>query len=180
MLGAAKPSGLTLVAIAAVFTIGYAARMLGEDEDCLHDLSINMFPEDGCLHVYGVGDDGVTAFTEYGIECLRQIAADELYGRKRTTNKQFNRIAPDAAFTECLRRIALHHASPASATGYRNDRTHRQGNVRTFAIPDGVQPVRGVGSEQPELSLFKNQKTFGFPGRYDRTQAHMSFRNVIN
>jgi hypothetical protein len=36
-----------------------------------------MFPEDGCLHVYGVGDDGVTAFTEYGIECLRQIAADE-------------------------------------------------------------------------------------------------------
>jgi hypothetical protein len=36
-----------------------------------------MFPEDGCLHVYGVGDDGVTAFTEYGIECLRQIIADE-------------------------------------------------------------------------------------------------------
>jgi hypothetical protein len=77
VLGAAKPSGLTLVAIAAVFTIGYAAKMLGEDEDWLHDLSINMFPEDGRLHVYGVGDDGVTAFTEYGIECLRQIVADE-------------------------------------------------------------------------------------------------------
>jgi hypothetical protein len=36
-----------------------------------------MFPEDGCLHVYGVGDDGVTAFTEYGIECLQQIVANE-------------------------------------------------------------------------------------------------------
>jgi hypothetical protein len=36
-----------------------------------------MFPEDGCLHVYGVGDDGVTAFTEYGIECLQQIIAHE-------------------------------------------------------------------------------------------------------
>ena len=36
-----------------------------------------MFPEDGCLHVYGVGEDGVTAFTEYGIECLKQIIADE-------------------------------------------------------------------------------------------------------
>jgi hypothetical protein len=37
-----------------------------------------MFPEDGCLHVYGVGDDGVTAFTEYGIECLQQIVANEI------------------------------------------------------------------------------------------------------
>ena len=43
----------------------------------LHDLSVDMFPEDGCLRVYGVGEDGVTAFTEYGIECLRQIIADE-------------------------------------------------------------------------------------------------------
>jgi hypothetical protein len=40
-------------------------------------LSIDMFPEDGCLHVYGVGDDGATAFTQYGIECLKQIIADE-------------------------------------------------------------------------------------------------------
>jgi hypothetical protein len=37
----------------------------------LHELSINMFPEDGCLRVYGVGEDGVPAFTEYGIECAR-------------------------------------------------------------------------------------------------------------
>jgi hypothetical protein len=66
-----------LAAIAAVFTIGYVASMLGEDEDWLRDLSINMFPEDGWLHVYGVGEDGVTAFTDYGIECLQQIIADE-------------------------------------------------------------------------------------------------------
>ncbi len=52
------------------------AQMLGEDEDWLHDLSIDMFPEDSCLHVYGIGD-GVTAFTQYGIECLKQIIADE-------------------------------------------------------------------------------------------------------
>src|SRR5580700_168071 len=52
-----------MAAIAAVSTIGHVARMLGEDEDWLHDLSIDMFPEDGCLHVYGVGEDGVTAFT---------------------------------------------------------------------------------------------------------------------
>ena len=50
--------------------------MLDEDEDWLHELSIDMFPEDGCLYVYGVGEDGVTAFTQYGIECLQQIIAD--------------------------------------------------------------------------------------------------------
>ena len=75
--GTAKSGGLIVPAIAAVFTIGYVANLLGEDEDWLFELSIDMFPEDGCLHVYGVGEDGVTAFTEYGIECLRQIIADE-------------------------------------------------------------------------------------------------------
>jgi hypothetical protein len=56
--GTSQSGGLILAAIAAVFTIGYVANMLGEDEDWLHKLSISMFPEDGCLHVYGVGDDG--------------------------------------------------------------------------------------------------------------------------
>ena len=66
-----------MAAVASVFTINYVAEMLGEDEDWLHELSIAMFPEDGCLRVYGVGEDGVTAFTEYGIECLKQIITAE-------------------------------------------------------------------------------------------------------
>lgn len=64
-------------AVSAVFTITYVAELLGEDEDWLHELSIDMFPEDGRLRVYGIGEDGVTAFTEYGIECLKQIIAHE-------------------------------------------------------------------------------------------------------
>src|SRR6059058_1696246 len=60
---AAKSGGMIVAAIAAVFTIGYVANMLSEDEDWLHELSIDMFPEDGCLFVYGVGEHGVTAFT---------------------------------------------------------------------------------------------------------------------
>jgi hypothetical protein len=36
-----------------------------------------MFPEDSCLWVYGVGEDGVPAFTKDGIKNLRQIIADE-------------------------------------------------------------------------------------------------------
>src|SRR5215471_408469 len=37
--------------ISHVFTITYVAEMLGEDEDWLHELSIDMFPEDGRLYV---------------------------------------------------------------------------------------------------------------------------------
>jgi len=66
-LGTAKSGSLIVAAIASVFTIGYVANLLGEDEDWLHELSIDMFPEDGRLWVYGVGEDGVTAFTEHGI-----------------------------------------------------------------------------------------------------------------
>jgi hypothetical protein len=70
-----------MAAISAVFTIGYVAKLLGEDENWIFDLSINMFPEDGCLWVRGVGEDGVPAFTRDGtrdgIENLRQIIADE-------------------------------------------------------------------------------------------------------
>ena len=65
-----------MAAISSVLTITYVADMLGEDEDWLHELSIDMFPEDGCLHVYGVGEDGMTAFTEHGVENLKQLIAD--------------------------------------------------------------------------------------------------------
>ena len=66
-----------MAAVASVFTIGYVAQMLGEDEDWLFELSIYMFPEHGRLHVYGVGEDGVVAFTRDGIENLQQIIADQ-------------------------------------------------------------------------------------------------------
>jgi hypothetical protein len=65
-----------MAAISTVFTIGYVANLLGEDEDWLFDLTIGMEPEDGCLWVYGVGEDGVPAFTHDGIENLRQIITD--------------------------------------------------------------------------------------------------------
>jgi hypothetical protein len=79
---AAKSGGVIVAAIAAAFTIGYVANMLGEDEDWLYELSIDIFPEDGCLRVYGVGEDGVTAFTRDGIECLQQIIANERAARR--------------------------------------------------------------------------------------------------
>ena len=66
-----------MAGISAVFTIDYVAKLLGEVVDWLHDLSINMFAEDGHLLVYGIGEVEVVAFTEYGIECQKQMTADE-------------------------------------------------------------------------------------------------------
>ena len=70
-----------MAAISAAFTIGYVANLLGEDEDWLFELSIGMEPEDGTLWVYGIGEDGVRAFTQDGIDNLRQIIADERAAR---------------------------------------------------------------------------------------------------
>jgi hypothetical protein len=69
-LATAPAGGLTWPATSAVFTIGYVADTLGEDEDWLHELSIDLFPEDGRPRVYGVGEDGVVAFTRDGTDCL--------------------------------------------------------------------------------------------------------------
>jgi hypothetical protein len=44
--------------------------MLGEDEDWLGDVANEMDQEDGLIWVYGPGDDGDMAFTEFGIETL--------------------------------------------------------------------------------------------------------------
>ncbi|HYX46011.1 MAG TPA: hypothetical protein VE820_04220 [Sphingomicrobium sp.] len=89
-----------MAASTAVFTITYVAEMLGEDEDWLWELSIDMFPEDGCLRVYGVGEDGVPAFTEYGIECLKQIIADER-AVGRAPPRSSPRNSSPARFTAC-------------------------------------------------------------------------------
>ena len=72
-----QPGCLTMAAISAVFTIGHVAKMFGEDENWLHEISVPMDLEQGCLWVFGVGEQSVPAFTEYGIECLKQIIIEE-------------------------------------------------------------------------------------------------------
>ncbi len=65
-----------MAAISHVFTITYVDELLGEDEEWLHELSIDMFAEDGRVRIYRGHDDAVTAFTEDGIDNLKQIIAD--------------------------------------------------------------------------------------------------------
>ena len=58
----------------------YVAYLLGEDEDGPHELSIDMFPEDGHIRV---GEDGVTPFTEDAPLRNRKFADSPLEERVR-------------------------------------------------------------------------------------------------
>jgi hypothetical protein len=76
-----SPSGsLTRLAIAAIFTvfaITYVAEILGEDEELAARTLDRHVHRRRPLAVLWCWWDGVTAFTEYGIERLNQIIADE-------------------------------------------------------------------------------------------------------
>jgi hypothetical protein len=56
-----------------VRTIARVAEMLGEDEEWLWNVANEMDQEDGLIWVYGPGDDGVMAFTDFGIETLTEL-----------------------------------------------------------------------------------------------------------
>lgn len=56
--------------VSHVKTIERVAKELGEDVDWLHDVALEMDVEDGVISVYDLDDDGVLAFTDFGIETL--------------------------------------------------------------------------------------------------------------
>lgn len=60
-----------------VTTINRVAEELGEDEDWLCDIANEMEIEDGCIWVYGIGEDGILALTDFGIENLKELV--EIY-----------------------------------------------------------------------------------------------------
>ena len=72
-----QSGSLKMAGIPFVFTVPRVAEMLGEDEAWLREISTSMDPEEGHLWVIGVGGDEMPAFTEYGIECLKQIIIEE-------------------------------------------------------------------------------------------------------
>ncbi len=56
-----------------VTTITRLAKDLGEDEDWLWGAANERDAEDGLIWVYGVGDDGVMAFSDFGVETLMEL-----------------------------------------------------------------------------------------------------------
>src|SRR3954462_2490428 len=89
-----------MAAIRAVFPISYVANLLGEDENWIFDLSIDMFPEDGCLWVHGVGEDGVPALPETASKtCARSSPTSVSPAADRPPRRRSN---PPAVITACL------------------------------------------------------------------------------
>ena len=73
--GALRTSGTTIHfnKVHHVKTITRIAEDLGEDEDWLRDVASEMEVEDGVIWVDGVGEFGVQAFTDFGIENLIEL-----------------------------------------------------------------------------------------------------------
>jgi hypothetical protein len=59
--------------VSHVKTIDRVARDLGEDVDLLHDVAFEMDLEDGVIWVYGLDNDSVLAFTDFGVENLVEL-----------------------------------------------------------------------------------------------------------
>ena len=59
--------------VSHVKTISLVAKELGESENWLYDVAAEMETEDGLIRVYGVGEDSVMAFTDFGIESLIEL-----------------------------------------------------------------------------------------------------------
>jgi hypothetical protein len=67
-----------MAAITHVFTIRRAAQILGRDEQLLWDLSDQLDPEDGMLWIYDRDGVETLAFTDFGINNLREIITDQI------------------------------------------------------------------------------------------------------
>ncbi len=57
-------------------TIARLAEMLGQDEDLLADLAIDLEPEDGCLWIHDTDDRSTLAFAAQGVDSVRELLAD--------------------------------------------------------------------------------------------------------
>ena len=60
----------------AVMSMARVAQDLGESVELIDELSNQMDTEDGLIRVYGVDEHPVRAFSDDGIECLRELIAN--------------------------------------------------------------------------------------------------------
>jgi hypothetical protein len=68
-----RPRGLILAAPGHAITIRRAAEILGEDEELLWEMATDMEPQHGRLWIYDTDDQQTVAFTQNGMEYLRDM-----------------------------------------------------------------------------------------------------------
>lgn len=59
--------------VSHVKTVDRVAKELGEDVGWLHEVALEMDVEDGVIWVYGLENDGVLTFTDFGVETLVKL-----------------------------------------------------------------------------------------------------------
>ena len=64
-----------------IVTMERVAEILGEDVEWLIDIAIELEPEDGCLTVFGPGEQWFNALTEDGVENLKELIQIHRTGR---------------------------------------------------------------------------------------------------
>jgi hypothetical protein len=79
-----------MAAPSAVFTIAQVMAMLGENEDWLSDVALEMDPEVGRMTIYGVNDEGTTGFTWFGIENLKDLV--EIHKADPTLKDRYRKL----------------------------------------------------------------------------------------
>ncbi|AIB12749.1 hypothetical protein ABAZ39_18900 (plasmid) [Azospirillum argentinense] len=62
-------------------TMERVAEILGEDVEWLIDIAIELEPEDGCLTVFGPGEQWFYALSEDGVENLKELIQIHRTGR---------------------------------------------------------------------------------------------------
>ena len=65
-----------MAAVSRIFTMDCVAEMLGESQEWLEEIAIEMDPEDGLIYVVGKGDASMTAFSDFGIENLKELITE--------------------------------------------------------------------------------------------------------
>jgi hypothetical protein len=65
-----------MAAISHVKSLRLVAQEIGEDEELLSDLLLELEPEDGVIWVYDVDDRQFAALTAFGIENLQAVLAE--------------------------------------------------------------------------------------------------------
>jgi hypothetical protein len=59
--------------VSHIKTVDLVAKEIGEDVDTLYDVALGMEPEDGLIWVHGLADEGVIAFTDFGVDSLVEL-----------------------------------------------------------------------------------------------------------
>jgi hypothetical protein len=67
-----------MAAISHIITIRRVAQMLGRDEDLPWDLADYVKSEEGKIWIHDINEIDTLAFSQLGIETLREIIADRI------------------------------------------------------------------------------------------------------